>query len=89
MRPRADELADIENYIRVSGLRRLPTAFAAPVVDALPSREEAARIAAMPVEHPLTRAEILERFWRSQTTGRSRRAVVLLRSSIKGLADRP
>jgi hypothetical protein len=81
-------LAEIENYISTCGIARCLTAFSAPVVDALPPQEAAARIAAMPVEQPLTRAQIMQRFWHSQTTGPSRRAVVLLCSSINGLADR-
>jgi hypothetical protein len=57
MRNRADELSEIDRYIAQRGVTRSPERFVGAVIAALPPQLEAARIASITVEPPLTAAE--------------------------------
>jgi len=64
MHSRAAELAVIEHFLATHGVTRCPVAFAAPVAGVLSSAQEAERIASLPVENQLTRAQVLDPFSR-------------------------
>jgi hypothetical protein len=64
MHSRAAELAVIEHFLATHGVTRCPVAFAAPVAGVLSPAQEAERIASLPVENQLTRAQVLDPFSR-------------------------
>jgi hypothetical protein len=62
MHSRAAELAVIEHFLATHGVTRCPVAFAAPVAGVLSPAQEAERIASLPVEKQLTRAQVFGPF---------------------------